>query len=109
MSQTQTSPPVHAASLLMSNAVPLLPADPEDEYQVEWLADGHSAVLKRSDVVRTAMPLTRAVIKSWLPFAAETETVQVWYLRLAGQPWQCKNLIRVQSMPMAEQSPGRSA
>ena len=103
------SPPVHAASLLMSNAVPLLPADPEDEYQVEWLADDQSAVLKRSDMVRTTMPLTRAVIKSWLPFAAEAEPVQVWHLRLEGRPWQRKNLIRVQSIPMAEQLPGRSA
>ena len=64
----------------LSTGAAVLPPDPEDEYKVEWLADGTTTLLKRYELFRKRVPLTRAVIKSWLPLVAEAETITVWPL-----------------------------
>ena len=75
--EERTSVFFSCAAQALSTAVAVIPPDLEDEYRIEWLSDGEPAVLKRWELARKRVPLTRAVLKSWLPLAAEAENVTV--------------------------------
>ena len=55
----------------------LVPPDPEDEFQIEWLSDYTSATVRRKDLIRHQLPLTRATVKAWLQLSAQAETTHV--------------------------------
>lgn len=66
-----------AAAQTISTATFILPPDPDDEYRVEWSGDSGVSVLKRHQLIRQKVPLTRAVFKSWLHLNAVEEPVAV--------------------------------
>ena len=46
--------------------------------QVRWAEDGMTATLRRLDMSRKRMPLTKAMLKNWLQEAADCQIVQVF-------------------------------
>ena len=69
---------MRAAQVLCAGAI--FPPDPDDEFQIEWLSDYTSAVLKRKDLIRHQLPLTRTTIKAWLQVSAHAETAHVSHI-----------------------------
>lgn len=65
------------AAQTISTAAVIVPPDPEDEYRVEWQEGGGVATLKRRQLIRQKVPLTRAVFKSWLHLNASEEPIAV--------------------------------
>jgi len=78
---------VWAAAQALSTADSIPPPDPDDEYRVEWRDAGGVCVMKRRDLVRQKVPLSRAVFKSWLRLAAEEHHITVQTTSLPVQPF----------------------
>ena len=65
------------AAQTISTAAFIAPPDPEDEYRVEWQGGAGVSNLKRRQLIRQKVPLTRAVFKSWLHLNATEEAIIV--------------------------------
>ena len=64
-----------AAQVLCAGAI--FPPDPEDDFQIEWLSDYTSTTVRRKDLYRHQLPLSRNTVKGWLQLSATAETAHV--------------------------------